>query len=218
MRPRDNQKSRVYQWERHAISTLGGGSIGTPDFTDIASCAAFAEPIWRTERGRLGLPGQHAPSIERSSWGQRRALAHSNHRITLPRWARSRWVILHELAHRLSPNDEAHGPRFVGVLIGLASRHLDYDAGQLMALADSMGVKYHIRSIGRVPHHGTGWHVARLIRLQHPMSAMDIACHLSLVDGIDATDRQVRAAALGLIRTGQARWLRGKLTPVPADA
>lgn len=211
---RDNQRSRVYAWENQAVRNFTGKSSGIPEFETLDQCTEFATPIWRKERGRVGLARRSAPTIERPHWGQRRAWAHADHRITLPRWARSRWVILHELAHHLTPWDEAHGPRFVGVLIGLAARWLDYDVQQLMALADEMGVRYHVRSIGVVPVHGPTWHVQRALQRHRPMTAMDLACHLSLVEGVDITPRQVRGAALPLIRAGRARWLRKKLVPL----
>jgi hypothetical protein len=213
-RQRDNQRSKVYAWERKVVATLGGEDIYKPDFQTLQECEDFAGPIWTKERGRLGLARVVAPTIDRPSWGQRRAMAHHSHKITLPRWARSRWVILHELAHRLTPSDEAHGPRFVGVLMGLAARWLSYDVNQLMALADDMGVNYYVRSIGVVPVRGISWHVERVLLVHPPMTAMEFACHLSIAERIEATDRQVRAAALRLIREGKARWLRNKLTPL----
>lgn len=216
-RSRDNQRSRVYAWERACVEQLAHSDIYDAEFQTLDECAEFAAPIWRKERGRVGLARQRAPVIERPSWGQRRALAHADHRITLPRWARSRWVILHELAHRLTPRDEAHGPRFVGVLMGLVARWLDYDATQLMALADEMGAKYHARSIGVVPTRGPVWHVERVVRLHGPMTGMELACHLSLAEGLDVRVPQVRGAALHLIRTGRARWLRHKLVLLPTD-
>lgn len=103
---RDSQRSRVYEWERACVSELARASIHDPDFSSLDDCIAFADPIWRKECGRVGLARQRAPTIERPAWGQRRALAHFDHRITLPRWTRSRWMILHELAHRLTPGDE----------------------------------------------------------------------------------------------------------------
>lgn len=212
-RPRDNQRSRVYAWERAFAKSIGV-DFYAPDFKTLEECEAFALPIWRKERGRVGLAGQVAPGVERPAWGQRAALAHHDHRITLPRWARSRWVILHELAHRLTPRDEAHGPRFVGVLIGLLARHVDHDADALMRMADAHGVRYWVRSIGMVPVHGTTWHVERAIHKQGPMTAMDLACWLSLAEGVDITSPKVRGAALALIRQGRARWFRGKLTPL----
>lgn len=218
VRPRDNQRSRVYAWERAVAKRHARRDFYEAEFATLEECEAFALPIWRKERGRLGLARAAAPSIERPSWGQRSALAHRDHRITLPRWARSRWVILHELAHRLTPRDEAHGPRFVGVLMGLVCRHLDADLDALKAIADEFKVKFYTRSIGNVPHHGPAWQVERALRLERPMSAMDLSCWLAVHEGVDMTPARVRGAALPLIRAGRARWLRGKLVPVDVEA
>lgn len=89
-RPRDSQRSRVYAWEGAASADLLRRQIDAPEFKTLDECQAFAAPVWRAERGRVGLAGQVAPSIERPAWGQRSALAHASHRVTLPRWARSR--------------------------------------------------------------------------------------------------------------------------------
>jgi putative metallohydrolase (TIGR04338 family) len=214
-RARDTQRSRVYAWEGVACRAASGRSIDEPEFAKLEECEEFALPIWRAERGRVGHAKVRAPSIERPNRGQTSALAHRDHRITLPRWARSRWVILHEMAHRLNAGNDgaSHGPRFVGILIGLLARRLGLDANLLMRLADEHGVKYHVRSIGVVPLLGAAYHVERALRTLEPMTAMDLACHLSLVDGVDITPVQVRGAALRLIRDGRARWLRNKLVP-----
>jgi len=58
-----------------------------------------------------------APAIERPHWGQQRALAHYDHRITLPKWARNEWVILHEAAHRLTPRRQE--PALDAVMLAL---------------------------------------------------------------------------------------------------
>jgi putative metallohydrolase (TIGR04338 family) len=214
-RTRDTQRSRVYAWEGVACRAATGRGDDEPEFDKLEECEEFALPIWRAERGRVGHAKVRAPSIERPNRGQTRAIAHADHRITLPRWARSRWVILHEMAHRLNAGKDgaSHGPRFVGILVGLLARRLGLDANLLMRLADEHGVKYHVRSIGVVPVLGAAYHVERALRTLAPMTAMDLACHLSLVDGVDITPSQVRGAALRLIRDGSARWLRGKLVP-----
>ena len=203
MRPRDNQRSKCYEWEGKAKSAAR--SIVVPSWRTVPECEAWLAPIWRAERGRYGRAKVPVPTMAHAHWGQTRALAHHDHRITLPMWARNGWVVLHEAAHRLTPADEAHGPRFVGVLIGLVCRHMDYDAGELMSLADSMGLKYHVRSIGTVPVHGPAWWIERTVREQGAMTEMEIASwlHLSYL--------QVRGGALALIRAGRARWLRKKL-------
>jgi len=148
---RDVQRSRVYSWERQAVAP----QHWRPCFESLEAAQAWAQQVWRSERGRLGLAGVKAPQVLRPHRGQRRALAYPvAHMITLPRWARSRWVVLHELAHLLTPGEAAHGPRFVGALIGLGARWLDLDAQALMRAADESGVKYRVRTVGVVPLHG----------------------------------------------------------------
>lgn len=203
-RPRDTQRSRVYAWE----NTIKGYRAN-PDFKTLDECQSFLAPIWRAERGRYGLAKMVCPAIERPAWGQRRAIAHADHRITLPLWARHATIILHEAAHRLTPADPGHGPRFVGVMIGLLARHLGYDANELMASADAAGVKYHVRSIGSVPVHTLSHKLVKTVQENGPMTEMDLACWL------DATYLQVRAAAMTPIKAGQARWLRHKLVLIP---
>lgn len=209
---RDQQRSKVYAWEQAASNRLtrlldGHVSVQShhePEFQTLAQCSDFLAPVWMAERGRYGRSRVPMPEIERPSWGQRRALAHHDHRITLPKWARGRWVILHEAAHRLTPGDEAHGPRFVGVLIGLLARHGGYDANELMATADEAGVSYHVRSIGSVPVMSLPERLQRLL----PVQEMDAAFEL------DVSWRQVRGASLQLVRAGLAIWKRDRLVPI----
>jgi hypothetical protein len=85
---------------------------------------------------------------------------------------------------------------------------------QLMALADELGVKYYVRSIGVVPSHSPAWHVEQAIKTVGPMTEMDLACWLDLGMGVSITPKQVRGAALSLIKGGRARWLRNRLTPL----
>lgn len=46
----------------------------------------------------------------------------------------------------------------------------------------------------------------------------NLACHPSLAEGVDATPRRVRGAALQLIHQGDARWLRHELTLTAGQA
>jgi hypothetical protein len=204
-RPRDGQRSLVYAWEKAASS----GACGIPTFKTLAECQAFMNPIWNAERARYGRASVEAPAIERPARGQKRALAHASHKITLPKWARNEWVILHEMAHRLTPTGEAHGPRFVAVLIGLLARHAGYQSNQLMQSAAGAGVRYFAKSVGTVPAPPALNLSDRLVRLM-PVAEIDAAFEL------DVSWRQVRGASLTLIRRGQARWLRGKLVALPA--
>lgn len=200
-RRRDNQRSRVYAWERK-IKNRDEVAVNT-----IEEVARYASRIWRSERGRYGLAKTRVPEFMPARRGQRNAIAFDHHVISLPRgWARTPRVILHELAHRLTPANEAHGPRFVGVLIGLLARHAGYNADALMAEADAMGVKYHVRSIGAVPVSSLPDRVVRVLKESGPLPEMWIASEL------DCSYMQVRGAALQLARTGRARWFRKRLT------
>jgi len=114
-------------------------------------------------------------------------------------------VILHEMAHCLTPGDR-HGPRFVGVYIGLLARHAGLDADMLMAAADEMSVKYSVRSVGVVPVVPL-W---RRLRDLLPIGYMDAATEL------DVSYRQINGAALHLMRIGAARWRGRTLVPVGA--
>lgn len=185
-RPRDNQRSRVYAWERRAVFNATGRSIESPDWQTLGEVEAWLVPIWRAERGRVGLAHQPAPELARNLWGMQRATATHSHTLKLPKWSRSKWIVLHEAAHRLTPTDEAHGGRFVGVLIGLAARHAGHDAERLMRLADEFGVRYHVRSIGAVPTSSLADRLAALA----PVHEVEAAIELGL------TWRQVRGAVL----------------------
>ena len=200
--PRDSQRSLVYRWEAKASN----GSLYRPDLQSLEDVEAFLFPIWRSERGRVGLARQRPPTISRHLWGQRRATAGADHVIKIPRALRSRWVCLHEMAHRLTPRDEAHGPRFVGVLIGLLARHLGYDAEELMSLADEMGVRYYVRSIGCVPVKPLSQKIVEIVEKGGPLPEMFLAAEL------DVSYLKVRGAALFLIRQKRARWFRNRLT------
>lgn len=190
---RDNQRNRVYCWERLVLPRPG------PQWRQIDEVAEWAKPIWRAERGRYGLAKAPMPAIVSSGWGQRSATAHGSYRIELPRWARQPYTVLHEMAHCLTSRNEAHGPRFVGVLIGLLARHAGLDADKLMAAADEMGVKYHVRSIGAVPVFPWWKRLEPLLPCTEMRAAVELGVSYLVV----------RGAALQLIRRGKARW-RGK--------
>jgi hypothetical protein len=190
---RDTQRSKVYAWERRFM----GSEMFFGTMKSIEEVEQFLKPIWRSERGRYGLANRPMPTLI-AGRGARGSIGS----ITLGRWARNPWVILHETAHALTPKRYGgwHGPRFVGILIGLAARHLGHDAYELMALADEMGVKYHVRSIGAVPVKNLSDQIVTVIQKQGPLREMEIAAE------VNENYRRVRGAALFLIRHGRARW------------
>lgn len=209
---RDSQRSKVYAWERR-VARLEKRSIYQSDPASVEAVAQWINPIWIAERARYGRPSQPCPEVRPAKWGQTNALAYVDRQVmALPRWSRNQWVIVHELTHLLLPVGTRHGPRFVGALIGVASRHLDFDPDELLAAAEEFGLKVDRRTIGAVPERGIQWRSLRALKIQGPMTPMDLACWLSIgTGGTVATERQVRASLLRPIAAGKVRLLRGKL-------
>ncbi len=174
---------------------MQGKAIWIGTMQSLDEVTAFAAPIWRAERGRYGLAKKPMPRIEAGRGGR----AFGSYLIRLGRKERNPYVVLHEMAHCLTPHDEAHGPRFVGGLIGLLARHLGGDADTLLQAAYDAGVKVDTRSIGAVPEYP--W--AKRVEKHLPGTDMQIAIALGV------SFRIVRGAALQLIRQGKARW-KGK--------
>lgn len=143
MRPRDSQRSRVYAWDK----AVNGGS--TEGSLEIEEIEALVKRIWRAERGRYGHAAAAIPAVHDGRGRRRPGSSRTRHAILLPRWCRSEWMVAHELAHLLDTRaNAAHGPRFVGILMGIASRHLGRDLNELQARADELGVKYFTRAVG----------------------------------------------------------------------
>lgn len=118
MRPRDSQRSKVYRWEnQHLRPTDAKEKLDFPAIQVIAEQAAF-------------LFGYTVPEIEAKHHGT--ATAHWGSLVRLPGWARTRSVVLHEVAHCLTHGvlqnlgkigtEASHGPTFVRVYFELATR------------------------------------------------------------------------------------------------
>lgn len=203
-RSRDNQRSRVYAWEREQTRWFCKAGL---EFDTIEDVAVYMNPIWRSERGRYGRAKVPAPALHHGHRGQRSAIAYHSHKISLPRAMRNEWVILHEMAHRLTPVDEAHGPRFVGCLIGLLARHAGWDAAKLMESAEAAGVNCHVRSIGSVP-------VIEPALISERLAALMPVFYMTAATELDVSYRVIYGAAIRLIKDGRARWSGKTLVPL----
>lgn len=133
-RPRDSQRSKVYQAELEFEAALDGRN---PTYPDIHAVRVGVEWIvesrwWRSRfpgitnvlvqdgRGRR-YPGGRPP-LEGSPIGG----------ITLPRSCRHKSILLHELAHIVAPIDDAwHGKSFVRCYLALVDEWI----GQMEGLA-----------------------------------------------------------------------------------
>ncbi len=120
-RPRDGQRTRLYRAEGEVIA-------GRPLAT-VARMQAYVDEIVRAE-WFLSRWGERAFEV-RPGFGHRRATADEHGVLQMPKWARSELVLLHEVAHCLTPlTVAAHGPEYAGVLLAVARRAMSPGTGQ----------------------------------------------------------------------------------------
>lgn len=130
-RPRDTQRSRVYAAERAAFGN------GGPEGMTIEEVERFVATLWesgtaRRARAREDCRRRAAPIVY-DGRGCRRATGGFG-QVTIPRWARSRWVICHEVAHCIAGNRPWHGPAFCRVYLELIEEVLGFEARERLAL------------------------------------------------------------------------------------
>jgi hypothetical protein len=110
-RARDRQRGRVYRWEQAHVFPVLPGEL------QLDACRALVGEAYR-----LMLGPAASPPLVTDGRGRRHACG-SRQVIKLPRWARTRAIVLHEAAHGFA--DDAHGPQFVRayveLLIGIAA-------------------------------------------------------------------------------------------------
>jgi hypothetical protein len=133
---RDFQRSRVYRWE--AAQVLGQPGAAEP--LSLDACRALVEAVFRwAERPgrRAGAAAAWAPPRVTDGRGRRHACG-SRDAIKLPRWARTRAIVLHECAHGLAA--DLHGPEFVAVYLDLLARFAGLDEAALRATLGAASV------------------------------------------------------------------------------
>lgn len=119
-RPRDTQRARLYRAEKPS-----GGLHPRPEFDRAREVQAWVNRItrsrwWRGRFPRCGWINVKDGRGRRVACGTR----YWNHgEVRLPRWSRSRLVILHEVAHCVQPRGTAsHGPEFARLYLDLVRR------------------------------------------------------------------------------------------------
>jgi len=115
-KPRDNQRSAVYKWERSLDAWPG-------EHLSLHECRWWVHRVWLDY-----IPGDPPPKIKdgrgrRSGYGNRYV-------IKLPREARYELYVLHEVAHaivhyrdRLRRTCAGHGPEYARLVLDLYSRY-----------------------------------------------------------------------------------------------
>jgi putative metallohydrolase (TIGR04338 family) len=138
-RPRDSQRARLYRAE----GTVKAGRR-LPTVTHMQSYVdTLVGADWFAARWS-------ARSFEvRPGFGHRRATADEHGVLQMPKWARTELVLLHEVAHCLTPRTcAAHVPEYAGVLLALARRGMGPATAQ--ALEDAFaqeGVRWTLAAV-----------------------------------------------------------------------
>lgn len=129
-RLRDNQRARLY----HAESVLDAKGGPEPHLTTVPQIEKWIAKLMKKPWFKRNFyvaeviirPGRGARNASCLRFGPIAEL-------TLPRWARTEGVILHELAHGIVPARVAlHGPEFAGTFIYLVEKVMGKDKADLL--------------------------------------------------------------------------------------
>ena len=115
-KPRDFQRTRVYRWEAAHVLPHAAEPL------TLEACRTLVAAVFH-------WAGRPAPVVT-DGRGRRHACG-SPEAIKLPRWARTRAIVLHECAHGLAR--DMHGPEFVAIYVLLLERFAGLDQDALRA-------------------------------------------------------------------------------------
>lgn len=127
---RDSQRSALYRAEDEVDA---GRRLASIDDVQAYVDRILGSSYW--ER----LTGAPRTVVVRDGRGRRHACAGQTWfgaELRLPRWSRSELVVLHELAHTVTPETCAgHGREFAANYLRLVRRYLSFDHGDALAKA-----------------------------------------------------------------------------------
>ena len=129
----DFQRSRVYRWEAGHVLPHSTEPIS------LDACRALVREAYLWAEAPIARTAGWAPPEVTDGRGRRHASG-SREVIKLPRWARTRPVVLHECAHGLAR--DKHGPEFVAVYLDLLERFLGLGRAGLVASLTAEGVRF----------------------------------------------------------------------------
>jgi putative metallohydrolase (TIGR04338 family) len=147
-----DQQGRLYRAENLS------GLKGKEEFT-LKECERYLNRVWRKKyvqglRG-YGLATSANPQKVGVTDGRRRRSACASYRlgiptVTLPKWGRHEYVMLHELAHLVAGLGNEHNPKFATVLVTLVRRELGKESAERLVAGYALtGVKV-ISASGKV--------------------------------------------------------------------
>jgi hypothetical protein len=124
---RDFQRLAVYRWE-WAVHKRWPDCNPT---MDLRACENLVHSVWHDYR-----PAVQPPEVKS---GRSRLVAKGGRlTITLPHWACTKLVVLHETAHSLQRFRPGHGPEFATFLLELWAHYAGVRASMAMELASAI--------------------------------------------------------------------------------
>jgi putative metallohydrolase (TIGR04338 family) len=148
-RLRDSQRGKVYKAER----ILNSHPKAMERFETIPEVDVFVKKVLGSSYTRKHFARLNSLTIS-DGRGRRNASAYGYREISLPRWARTRWTILHELAHiyasykykRVDIAIAAHGREFCKIYLQLVQHFISKEAADILKKSfREHRVKYQIR-------------------------------------------------------------------------
>jgi len=137
---RDTQRSKVYQWENLAFDKPA--HTGVEPELELRDIKKIVTKVARD----YGLSHRKVRVLD--GRGRRSAAYSSGERaIKMPRWSRTRFIVLHELAHWIVKvlwpmKAAAHGREFVGIYMELLRRYDERSLNEMQAMANTARIDF----------------------------------------------------------------------------
>lgn len=144
---RDSQRQKLYDAENEAFPAKGKMLVGDGSMGDLDRRVRqiVGSRRWQDLADRAGMPADCAAReavVTHDGSGCGSAFERA-HQITMPRWARTEIVLLHELAHVLAPRSVRHHWPFARLFLDLVSTFSSHS--NMLLLRESFrkhGVRY----------------------------------------------------------------------------
>jgi putative metallohydrolase (TIGR04338 family) len=211
---RDSQRQRVYDAEAFAFEGTGRDEEfkTLPDYKTVAECQQYVDCVTSSDTWTKVLGVEtYDPVTVRDGRGSRSPTAFvEDDFISLPRWDRRRWAILHELAHIatfyrhdqyyddeyggqiLERTTADHGPEYAGVYLFLVRSFLGEEAHQ--ALLESFGT-----------------HRVKVVHIEvedEPEEEVAAVTEVPQVTQVSVTDTDTRCLECGMVLAASAGPMR----------
>jgi putative metallohydrolase (TIGR04338 family) len=169
MRDRDNQRSRLYKAQHETAWTKEPSKYAKPLYDNLIPIEGHNRTPYYAINEKAHAPSlagcqKYYDNIFKRAWFSNRWNNHYvrvikgngatalGRTIRLAYWGRKEWVLLHELAHTLTPRDKsAHGKEFAGILLFLVQQVMGKaEADKLREAFKKNKVKYNYSAVPTV--------------------------------------------------------------------